>query len=441
MRVAVIGAGVAGVACAHELALAGHEVTVFERRASVAEEASFAPAGVAAPGLAAPWRPERGWWAGLRPGAHPATAAVAGSAFREPGLVRARAAERSRRSEARAAALHRLLGSGLARLDEHIRAHGADFSPGRGLLLLVRGGREIAQAEAALAWLAAQGERAEWLAAERLAAVEPALVGLPDGTRVAHLAQARVGNPREWTHLLRAAAQQLGARFLFQREVLAIQPGTPVRLLSGRRAAAADPLADAAHGAGPAAPGGASDSAEFDAVVLCAGGQAPALLDALGLKLPWVWQRACTVTAPAQVREAALDPAPRAAVLSLASGICISRLGNRVRVAGGHESGPASPGGPSAERLKSLYAALDAHFPGAVHWSQAQIWQTSRATVADGLPVVGASGLPGLWLNLAHAHAGWALGQAAAQGLAQRLGAQTPTEDLAILGPERLSRP
>ena len=55
MRVAVIGAGIVGVTTAFELAADGHQVTVFERRASVAEETSFANAGVVAPGYVTPW--------------------------------------------------------------------------------------------------------------------------------------------------------------------------------------------------------------------------------------------------------------------------------------------------------------------------------------------------------------------------------------------------
>src|SRR5690349_6991621 len=55
MRIAIIGAGIAGVCSAYELASQGHQVSVFERRGSVAAESSFANAGFVAPGLALPW--------------------------------------------------------------------------------------------------------------------------------------------------------------------------------------------------------------------------------------------------------------------------------------------------------------------------------------------------------------------------------------------------
>jgi D-amino-acid dehydrogenase len=55
MKVAVLGAGIIGVTTAYELAADGHEVTVIEQHDSVAEEASFANAGVVAPGYVTPW--------------------------------------------------------------------------------------------------------------------------------------------------------------------------------------------------------------------------------------------------------------------------------------------------------------------------------------------------------------------------------------------------
>ena len=55
MKIAVIGAGIIGVTTAFELGRDGHEVTVFERCSAVAEEASFANAGIVAPGYVTPW--------------------------------------------------------------------------------------------------------------------------------------------------------------------------------------------------------------------------------------------------------------------------------------------------------------------------------------------------------------------------------------------------
>ena len=57
MRVAVLGAGVVGVASAYYLARAGHEVTVIDRRPAAALETSFANAGEISPGYASPTKP------------------------------------------------------------------------------------------------------------------------------------------------------------------------------------------------------------------------------------------------------------------------------------------------------------------------------------------------------------------------------------------------
>jgi len=426
MRIAVIGAGMTGVAAAQALASDGHEVTVVERRSSVAEETSFAPAGIAAAGLAAPWLPAPGRLQAMSGSAEEAGRLRGiGVAFATPALFgKSDGAEAARRAE-RAAALHGLLAMGVERIDELGRTLSLDFERGDGLLLTLADGALAAQAEAAVAWLQEHGETAEWADAARQRQLEPGRAVADDAARAVWLPNARIGNTREWTQLLRTHAQQLGVRFLFQHEVASISAG-PKPTVSF--AAASEP----------------ARAQTFDAVVVCAALESSRLLAPLGVKLPWKPIRGCSVTVAQHVRETAPESGPRAALLDVRSGISISRLGTRVRVAGGHEavsaaaaaSAPAAP--PTRKALQPLYDAVDSSFPGAVNWQQAQVWQATRAALADALPAVGASGVPGVWLNVGHAHHGWALSQAAAGVLCTMIAGEPAPAQAGVLAPQRL---
>ena len=50
MKIAVLGAGIVGVAAAHALAERGHEVHVYDRRSDIASDTSASTAGLVAPG-------------------------------------------------------------------------------------------------------------------------------------------------------------------------------------------------------------------------------------------------------------------------------------------------------------------------------------------------------------------------------------------------------
>jgi len=427
MRIAVIGAGMAGVAAAQALASDGHEVTVIERRSSVAEETSFAPAGLAAAALAAPWLPAPGRLQAMSSSLDEAGRLRGlGVAFAQPTMfAKGGGAEAARRAE-HAAALHALLGLGIERIDALSRALSLDFERGDGLLLTpADGAAGAAQAEAAVAWLQERGETAEWLDAARQRQVEPGRAVADDAPRAVWLPNARIGNTREWTQLLRSHAQQLGVRFLFQHAVTSLSAG---------------PKPTVSFAAGNEPP----RAETFDAVVVCAALESSRLLAPLGVKLPWKPIRGYSVTVAQHVREAAPDSGPRAALLDVRSGISISRLGTRVRVAGGHEAvsaaaaaiAPAAP--PGRKAVQPLYDAVDSTFPGAANWQQAQVWQATRAALADGLPAVGASGVPGVWLDVGHAHHGWALSQAAAGLLCTMLAGEPAPEPAGVLAPQRL---
>ena len=426
MRIAVIGAGMAGVAAAHALAVDGHQVTVIERRSSVAEETSFAPAGLAAAALAAPWLPAPGRLQAMGGKADEASRVhPLGTSFAVPGLLGKGDGPAAARREERAKALHTLLAAGVARIDELSRTLGLDFERCDGLLLTLPDAAAVAQAEAAIAWLQQLGEPAEWADAARQRQLEPGRAVADDAPRAVHLPNARIGNTREWTQLLRAHAQQLGVRFLFQHTVQSLASGPRPTLQL-------------------AAANGTTQEANFDAVLVCAALESSRLLAPLGVALPWKPIRGYSVTVAQHVREAAPDSGPRAALLDVRSGISISRLGSRVRVAGGNEAvavpaaSAAATEPPSPRLVQPLYDAVDNAFPGAVNWQQAQVWQATRAALPDALPAVGASGLPGIWLNVGHAHHGWALSQAAAGLLSTMIAGEAAPPEAAALAPQRL---
>ena len=168
MKIAVIGAGMAGVAAAQALASDGHDVTVIERRSSVAEETSFAPAGIAASGLAAPWLPAPGRLQAMAGSADEASRLRGtGAAFATPTLFgKGDGPDAGRRAE-RALALHKLLATGVERIDALAHALSLDFERGDGLLLALPDAATAAQAEVAVAWLQQAGETVEWADAAR----------------------------------------------------------------------------------------------------------------------------------------------------------------------------------------------------------------------------------------------------------------------------------
>jgi D-amino-acid dehydrogenase len=57
----------------------------------------------------------------------------------------------------------------------------------------------------------------------------------------------------------------------------------------------------------------------------------------------------------------------------------------------------------------------------------------------DGPPLIGASGIPGVWLNLGHGASGWALASGSARIIADLVSEQSAEIDVQGLGLERLS--
>ncbi|MDE2158753.1 MAG: FAD-dependent oxidoreductase, partial [Burkholderiales bacterium] len=214
MRVAVIGAGIAGVTTAYELARQGDEVTVYERRGSVAGESSFAAGGIVSAGHIAPRvLPALGGFGGWRALAH------------MPWLWRWWRAGRPAVLAANRRALQQLAHASRERMLELTRALDLEYEQEPGLLVLLRDERDLKAARAPLALLAEWGVAHELVDAARCRALEPGLAERAPVHAAIHLAQDGVGNCRLFAQQLKTQAQRLGADFRLDAAVRALVPG------------------------------------------------------------------------------------------------------------------------------------------------------------------------------------------------------------------------
>ena len=183
---------------------------------------------------------------------------------------------------------------------------------------------------------------------------------------------------------------------------------------------------------------GESTPRGFDRVVMCAGLASAQLLRPLGLKIPMAAVYGYSISAP--IREPL--NAPRSALMDERYKVAISRMGNRVRVAGSAEIG-GSLDNKRAASLQTLYKVLHDWFPGAAQLSNTgssvQEWKGARPMLPDGPPIIGDSGIPGLWLNLGHGSSGWALSCGSARALADLMAGKNTDIDMEGLGVARLA--
>jgi D-amino-acid dehydrogenase len=423
MRVAVVGAGIIGVTCAYELAEDGHDVTVFERRPTVAAEASFANAGVIAPGYVTPWaapgmpgkvlRHLFARHAPVRIGGWPSASMLRWSwLWWRACRPAAYAANR--------ASMHRLALYSRERLHAIAERLQLDYERRDGLLVLLRTPRDVALARPGLKLLAEIGVPFRLIDANRCREIEPALNAETPLQAGIHLAHEEVGNCRQFAQLMKGEAQQRGVAFVFNRDVVALAAGAKPQLVHR-----------------PAANGSAPEAQSFDAVVVCAALGAKALLAPLGLKLPLEAVHGYSITAPLRDAGPHPDPGPRAAVMDERYKVAISRLGGRVRVAGSAELG-GSVQQHNEPALQTLYKVLDDWFPGAARPAQAQPWKGARPMLPDGPPLLGASGLAGIWLDVGHGSSGWALACGSARVVADLIGGRAPALDASRFAVQRL---
>lgn len=417
MKIAVIGAGIIGVTTAWELARDGHEVTVFERRIAAAEEGSFANTGLIAPGYIGPWAAPGMSFRILRHllARHtpvrfslPLSGSDLGWMWKCWRACSPEIHDKNRRN------LQGLALYSRERLHEISEELESEFDQSKGLLVVLRSEREQAQLRLSLQLLRDQGIAHRELNPEEARAIEPALNPDTAFHGALHLPNDEAGNCRQFALLLKNEALKRGVQFAFSTTVEGLQPAATAGM--------------EVHVAGE------SQARQFDTAVLCAGADSARLLRPLGPRIPLAPVYGYSVSAT--VREPL--NAPRGAVMDERYKVAIARLGNRVRVGGTAELG----GRPESQRraaLQTLYKVLQDWFPGAaVLSSGVQTWKGARPMLPDGPPLLGASGIPGLWLNTGHGSDGWALSFGSARAIADLIAGRTPELELDGFGLQRL---
>lgn len=416
MKIAIVGAGVVGIATAYELADSGHEVTVFEKKTAASESASFANGGIHSNSFTLPLTGTalRGarlsrWVQSVRQLSQPRWAKPANM-----GWLWARSAAYVPES------LHpRLLfAQQMARLsmeisDHWIAHHQWEVEQSEGNLILLNSEAELESYTAALQFLKEAEQSYRLLERPELDALEPALHGAEGVFKAIHIPGDRVMNCRQFALLAKQAAQHNGANFQFDADVAAISSqGKPqVRLRNG-------------------------DTQSFDQVVVCT--EALPADDVLKLSTPVPAARIDSYALSVAIREPL--NAPRSAVQDHKSGITISRIGKRLRVCGGAELNAPGKTEHDKRMVHKLFRTLDQHFPGAANYpAGTQVWRGSRTFTTDGLPVVGSAGLPGVWLNVAHGANGWTLATASARLLSEQIMGKKTSLPCELINPQRFS--
>jgi D-amino-acid dehydrogenase len=423
MKVAVIGAGIVGVTTAFELAVDGHEVTVFERRAAVAEETSFANAGVVAPGYVTPW---------ASPGM---PAKVARYLLSRHAPVRLsfpltrkdiewmRAWYRScdlglyKANRARMQRLAFYSRTRMHDISEHLLL---EYDRSVGYMVLLRGDKDVKLAQPGLQLLRDEGVSFKEITADEARQIEPAINPDTQFAGAIHLPADEAGNCRQFALLLKNEAQERGVKFEFNNAIGPLDPAQATTLAVWSLEAR-EPV-----------------QRRFDAVVVCGGVDSADLLRPLGLQIPLAPVYGYSISAP--IREPL--NAPRSALMDERYKVAITRLGNRVRVAGSAEIG-GSPHKKNPSAIQTLYRVLHDWFPGAAQLSNTgagvQEWKGARPMLPDGPPLIGASGIPGVWINLGHGSSGWALSCGCARAIADLMVGHAPEVDIEGLGIERLA--
>lgn len=380
MRVVVLGAGVAGIATAWHLAASGAEVTVIDRGAEPASQASHANGGHISTQSGTPWTGP----AGLRD--FFATRLARDRAVRvlrahDPGrwgwFARALAASRPGAYRDACGSIARLAGLSREVLETLIAECGLDASlEAEGVIALYRTERAFGRARRHKA------AGVQTFSPQEVLAREPSLAGAaakPVGAL--YYPGDATGDCLRFCEGLaaRAAAGGVNFRYGVEAQALAVEQGgcRGVKTSEGMLGA--------------------------DVCVIALGAWSASFLAPYGVRVPVLPLRGYTLSAAI----APDAPAPGRLVDVERHMVC-ARLDGCFRAAGMADFAGLDLAAPRTRLVQLERTAAEWYPP--LGRSELEHWSCLRPITPDGPPILGAGGMPGLWLNVGLGPLGWTLG-------------------------------
>jgi D-amino-acid dehydrogenase len=409
MRVAVLGAGVAGITTAYELARDGHEVTVIERLPEAAAETSFANAGLIAPGHAYTWSSPKAPRILLRSLVDDSQALRFRPSL-DPRLwswswkflmnCTAEKASTNTKRKVRLCLYSQDRLKGIV-AETGVEYHGLDG----GLLYLYRKPESFARGSANTRILAEEGLELRAISPEEAARIDPALAAVKDKFAGAvYCPSDGSGDARVFTqNLARYCSEKLGVSYKFDTEVTGFESagGRINRVVTSKGAVAAD---------------------EF---VLCLGVFAPDFARRLGVSLPIYPIKGYSVTMPID----ASSLPPTVGGVDEDNLVAYARFGDRMRVTATAEFAGFDKS-HTPEDFRHMLSAIRDIFPNGADYAKPQYWAGLRPMTPEGTPIFGRGGrFSNMVFNVGHGHMGWTMSAGSARITADIVKRASPSFD------------
>jgi len=164
--------------------------------------------------------------------------------------------------------------------------------------------------------------------------------------------------------------------------------------------------------------------------LVIAAGHRSAALGLPGVRMPLYPLKGYSLTAPIGVRHRA----PELSITDYDRKIVYARIGEQWRVAAMVDIVGFDPT-PDPRRLALIKRQARETFPQAADYEHAIEWAGMRPATPSGVPLIGATRYPNLWLNLGHGALGFTLACGSARLLSELIRQRTPSIDLRGLAP------